>query len=161
KLLKTLEAETGQPTGLKQPGSIMLALNDDRLIEMKRNVSMAKSFGLEAEIVDRAEIARRCPYVRLDDVLAGGGMTDYRRVNATDTTIAYAKGARQGGAKILEKVAVKSLIIEDGAVTGVMSDQGPVRADAVALCGGMWSRHFAARHGVSLPLHAAEHFYAV
>jgi glycine/D-amino acid oxidase-like deaminating enzyme/glycine cleavage system aminomethyltransferase T len=160
-LLKTLEAETGQPTGLKQPGSIMLALNSDRLIEMKRNVSMAKSFGLEAEIVDRAEIARRCPYVRLDDVLAGMWIPTDGRVNATDTTIAYAKGARQGGTKILEKVAVQSLIIEGGAVKGVLTDQGPVQADVVALCGGMWSRHFAARHGVSLPLHAAEHFYAV
>jgi len=160
-LLKTLEAETGQPTGLKQPGSIMLALNGDRLIEMKRNVSMAKSFGLEAEIVDRAEIARRCPYVRLDDVLAGMWIPSDGRVNATDTTIAYAKGARQGGANILEKVAVQSLTVEGGAVKGVLTDQGPVQADVVALCGGMWSRHFAARHGVSLPLHAAEHFYAV
>ncbi|HEX3065385.1 MAG TPA: FAD-dependent oxidoreductase, partial [Dongiaceae bacterium] len=160
-LLKTLEAETGQPTGLKQPGSIMLALNGDRLIEMKRNASMAKSFGLEAEIVDRAEIARRCPYVRLDDVLAGMWIPTDGRVNATDTTIAYAKGARQGGAKILEKVAVQSLTVEGGAVKGVLTDQGPVQADVVALCGGMWSRHFAARHGVSLPLHAAEHFYAV
>ena len=160
-LLKTLEAETGQPTGLKQPGSIMLALNNDRLIEMKRNVSMAKSFGLEAEIVDRAEIARRCPYVRLDDVLAGMWIPTDGRVNATDTTIAYAKGARLGGGTILEKVSVNSLIVESGAVKGVLTDQGPVRADVVALCGGMWSRHFAARHGVSLPLHAAEHFYAV
>lgn len=160
-LLKTLEAETGQPTGLKQPGSIMLALNSDRLIEMKRNVSMAKSFGLEAEIVDKAEIARRCPYVRLDDVLAGMWIPTDGRVNATDTTIAYAKGARLGGAAILEKVTVDSLVIDAGAVRGVETDQGPVRADVVALCGGMWSRHFAARFGVSLPLHAAEHFYAV
>jgi glycine/D-amino acid oxidase-like deaminating enzyme/glycine cleavage system aminomethyltransferase T len=160
-LLKNLETETGQPTGLKQPGSIMLALNGDRLIEMKRNVSMAKSFGLEAAIIDRAEIERHCPYVRLDDVLAGMWIPTDGRVNATDTTIAYAKGARQGGARIMEGVSVESLIVENGAVKGVLSNQGPVMADAVALCTGMWSRRFAARHGVSLPLHAAEHFYAV
>ena len=62
-----------------------------RSTSSKRNVSMAKSFGLEAEIVDRAEIARRCPYVRLDDVLAGMWIPTDGRVNATDTTIAYAK----------------------------------------------------------------------
>src|SRR5687768_17839669 len=34
-------------------------------------------------------------------------------------------------------------------------------AEVVVLAAGMWSREFAARHGVSLPLQAAEHFYAV
>jgi glycine/D-amino acid oxidase-like deaminating enzyme/glycine cleavage system aminomethyltransferase T len=160
-LLQSLEAETGQTTGLKQPGSIMLALNRDRLMEMKRTVSMAKSFGLEAEMIEPAEIGRRCPYVRLDDVLAGMWVPTDGRVNATDTTIAYAKGARQGGARIIEGVAVKNLIVENGQVKGVVTDEGLVRAETVALCTGMWSRSFAARHGVSLPLHAAEHFYAV
>ena len=31
----------------------------------------------------------------------------------------------------------------------------------VVLAGGMWSRDFASKHEVSIPLHAAEHFYVV
>jgi 4-methylaminobutanoate oxidase (formaldehyde-forming) len=160
-LFKTLEAETGQPTGFKQYGSIMLALNKDRLTEMKRTVSMAKSFGLDAEMITIADVARRCPYVATDDALAGMWMAGDGRVNATDTTLALAKGARKGGARILEDVKVDGLVVENGAVVGVVTARGTVRADAVALCAGMWSRDFAARYGVALPMHAAEHFYAV
>ena len=35
-LYRSLEAETGQATGYKKTGSIMLALNRERLMEMKR-----------------------------------------------------------------------------------------------------------------------------
>ena len=33
--------------------------------------------------------------------------------------------------------------------------------ESVVLAAGMWGREFGAAHGVSLPLQAAEHFYAV
>jgi glycine/D-amino acid oxidase-like deaminating enzyme len=39
--------------------------------------------------------------------------------------------------------------------------EGEIRAKKVVVCGGMWSRELAALSGVSLPLHAAEHFYIV
>jgi 4-methylaminobutanoate oxidase (formaldehyde-forming) len=42
-----------------------------------------------------------------------------------------------------------------------MTDKGEIRARTVVICGGMWSRDLAAKVGVSLPLHAAEHFYIV
>jgi glycine/D-amino acid oxidase-like deaminating enzyme len=38
---------------------------------------------------------------------------------------------------------------------------GTIAADIVINCGGMWGRDLAARSGVTLPLHACEHFYLV
>lgn len=160
-LFRTLEAETGQPTGYKRPGSIMLALNRERLTEMKRTVSMARAFGVEAEMISIADVRDRCPHVETRDALAGMWLPGDGRTNAIDTTQALAKGARQGGARIVEETEVTGLVVEDGSVTGVDTTRGRIRADAVVLAAGMWSRDFAARHGVALPLHAAEHFYAV
>jgi 4-methylaminobutanoate oxidase (formaldehyde-forming) len=42
-----------------------------------------------------------------------------------------------------------------------MTDQGPVEADFVVNAGGMWAREIGAKAGVSVPLHACEHFYIV
>ena len=75
--------------------------------------------------------------------------------------MAYAKGARIGGARILEHTPVTQILVENGRAAGVMTDKGPIRANTVVICGGMWSRDLAARIGVTLPLHAAEHFYIV
>ena len=50
-LYDTLEAETGQATDWKKVGSLRLACSPDRLLEIKRAATMAKSFGLEMSIV--------------------------------------------------------------------------------------------------------------
>jgi 4-methylaminobutanoate oxidase (formaldehyde-forming) len=53
-------------------------------------------------------------------------------------------------------------IRHDGArVTGVETAEGPIDADYVVLCGGMWTRDLAASVGVAAPLHACEHYYVL
>jgi 4-methylaminobutanoate oxidase (formaldehyde-forming) len=42
-----------------------------------------------------------------------------------------------------------------------MTDRGAIGADYVVLCGGMWTRDLAASAGVTVPLHACEHYYVL
>ncbi|MBE2276209.1 MAG: FAD-dependent oxidoreductase [Rhodobacteraceae bacterium] len=160
-LYRNLEAETGQATGYRKSGSIMLALNRERLMEMQRAAALARQFGHDAEMMSLSDIRDRCPQVVVDDALAGFYISSDGRTNPVDTTQALARGARMGGAKIVENVEVRGLRIVNDEVRGVLTDQGPVQADTVVLATGMWGREFGAAHGVSLPLQAAEHFYAV
>ncbi len=46
-------------------------------------------------------------------------------------------------------------------VSGVQTDRGRIDADYVVLCGGMWTRDLAAGIGVTVPLHACEHYYVL
>ncbi len=78
-----------------------------------------------------------------------------------DTTLAFAKGARQRGAKVLENIEVDEILVRDGRACGVRTVQGELRADAVVLAAGMWSHALARPLGIRLPLQAAEHFYVV
>lgn len=160
-LYRDLEAETGLATGYKITGSIMLAQDRQWVLEMNRIAGLAKAFGQEAEIISAADIRDRCPQVKTDDVLAGLYLPTDGRTNPIDTTHALAKGARMRGAKIIENVSVTEVLTENGKACGVLTKQGPIKAEIVVLAAGMWGREFGARHGVSLPLQAAEHFYAV
>ncbi|MFL5335233.1 MAG: FAD-dependent oxidoreductase [Geminicoccaceae bacterium] len=160
-LLHSLEGETGQATGFKQNGSISLALDAERFEELKRGASMAKSFGLAVEVIGPAEIKARYPLLEVGDAVGGVFLPKDGQANPIDTTQAFAKGARQRGARIVEGVKVQRILVEQGRAVGVMTDQGPVAASTVVLAAGMWSRELAAAVGVSVPLHAAEHFYIV
>jgi glycine cleavage system T protein len=40
-------------------------------------------------------------------------------------------------------------------------EQGTIETDIVVNCAGMWARELGAKNGVSIPLHACEHFYLV
>ena len=161
KLFGTLEEETGMATGYVQRGSLRLAKTAARYEELARGASMGRNFGLPVQPVTPGEIKERWSPVNVDDIVGGFWFPDDGQVNPIDVTMAYAKGARMGGAKIIEQCVVENIIVEGGKAVGVMTAQGEIRARKVVITGGMWSRDLAAQIGVSLPLHAAEHFYIV
>ncbi len=160
-LFAGLEQETGQATGFKQNGSISLALTQGRLEELLRGASMAKNFGLAVEVVSTAEIGARIPHYNLDGVKGGVFLPKDGQVNPIDVTQALAAGARSRGARIFENVKVTRILTEGGRATGVETEAGTIHADKVVIAGGMWSRELGKSIGVSIPLHACEHFYIV
>jgi 4-methylaminobutanoate oxidase (formaldehyde-forming) len=164
-LYLNLEAETGVATGMKRVGSITLALSDAREEEIRRNASLARAFDIEVHDLSPAEAGALYPHLTLDGVrhavhLPGDGQCDPANI-----AMALAAGARAGGAAVLEGVKVTRVLTEGGRVTGVEWEQGGERGttacEHVVNCGGMWGRDLAAAVGVTLPLHAAEHFYIV
>lgn len=160
-LLYELERETGQATGFKQNGSISLALNKSRFEELKRGASMAKNFGLEVQVIGPSDARDLWPMLNLEGVVGGVFLPKDGQANPTDITQAFAKGARKRGAKIIENAKVDKLLVENGRAVGVQTADGVIKANTVVLAAGMWSRKLAAQVGVSIPLHAAEHFYVV
>ena len=66
-----LEAETGQAIDWKKVGSLRLASSPERLLEIKRSATMARSFGLEMEIIGAREAQRLFPLMSTEGVLAG------------------------------------------------------------------------------------------
>ena len=79
--------------------------------------------------------------------------------------MALAKGARQNGATILEGVKVTAVHKKDGRVSGVTCEQNgetfTIETENVVNAAGMWGRELANMSGVTVPLHACEHFYIV
>ncbi|MDW3207053.1 MAG: FAD-dependent oxidoreductase [Alphaproteobacteria bacterium] len=160
-LLFDLEKETGQSTGFKQNGSLHTALSEARFEEVKRAASMAKSFGLAVELLTPDDLKSIYPLLNTDGMVGGAFLPGDGQANPIDTTQAFAKGARMGGARIFEHTKVTRILVEGGRAVGVITDKGEIRAKTVVIAGGMWSRDLGASIGVNLPLHAAEHFYIV
>ena len=160
-LYASLEAETGQATGFLQRGSLSIATNADRLEELMRGASMAKSFGLEVNAVSPAEIKRHWPLLHVADVVGGVHLPRDGQTNPIDTTMALIKGATMRGVKVVENVAVESIITKNGRAIGVSTRDGEILAENVVIAAGMWSRRLGLDAGVDIPLQACEHFYIV
>ena len=158
-----LEAETGVATGMKQTGSISVALTEHRLEELRRQATLARAFDVDVAEISPSEIKAMYPHLNVGDVLGGVHLPLDGQCDPANIAMALAKGARMRGARIVEGVKV-TRVTDDGArVTGVdwetAEGQGHIAADVVINCGGMWGRDLAAASGVTLPLHACEHFY--
>jgi 4-methylaminobutanoate oxidase (formaldehyde-forming) len=160
-LLPRLTEETGQDTGFRTIGHLHLASTPQRLETVTREAVFARGHGIPVEMVDAAEVKRLWPEAYVDDVLGAAWVGDEGRANPADVTQAYAKGARAGGATILEGVTVTAVRQADGRVTGVDTDQGSIECETVVNAAGMWGRQLGELAGVALPLQAAEHYYLI
>nr|WP_010396657.1 FAD-dependent oxidoreductase [Paracoccus sp. TRP] len=164
-LYRRLEAETGLATGFSQRGSITVALTEARREELLRQASMARAFGVEVNELSPVDINALYPHLEVSDVVSGVHLPGDGQADPANIALALAKGARARGARIIEGVKVTRVTTDCGRVTGVDwragDEQGHIAATHVVNCGGMWGRDLAAQNGVTLPLHACEHFYIV
>jgi 4-methylaminobutanoate oxidase (formaldehyde-forming) len=160
-LYRRLEAETGQATGWKRCGSISVARTRERMVQLQRNAALARSYGIEAEVISLKETAERYPLMRTDDLVGAVWIPGDGKANPADITQALAKGARAAGALIHEGVTVTGVRIEGGRVAGVETSDGDIATDILVNCAGMWARELGRLSGVTVPLHACEHMYIV
>ena len=91
-LYGSLEAETGVATGFKRVGSITLALTDERMEELKRGASMARSFGVDIEIISVAEAAKRHPLLDIKDAVGAVYLPKDGQGDPGNIALAMAKG---------------------------------------------------------------------
>lgn len=160
-----LEAETGVATGLRQTGSITVALTEARLEELYRQASMARAFGVPVEQISAAEVKARYRHLNVDGVLGAVYLLTDGQGDPANIALAMAKGARLAGVDIFENVKVTRLKTDAGRVVSVLAEHGgettEIACEHVVNCAGMWARDVGNLAGVSVPLHACEHFYIV
>ena len=161
KLYAELEKETGQATGFNPVGMIEIACTPSRLEGLRRISAFCRYFGVEIEEISPSELQHIWPLMDTSDVLAGFFSTGDGRANPIDVTMALAKGARMGGVQILENAEVTGITQKAGAVTGVTTRHGEIKAEYVVNCAGMWAGEVGRMAGVNVPLQAAEHYYLI
>jgi len=160
-LMGELEVETGLSTGFRQNGSLSLALAAERLEELQRQATMGKAFGVEAYMVSPAEARTKHPLIDITGVTGGLFIPVNGQADPANVCQALAKAARQRGVRIFENARVTGIRHADGRVTGVDTASGPINAEYVVNCAGLWAREVGRMAGVNVPLMAAEHFYVV
>ena len=160
-LYAKLEQETGQATGWKMNGGLRLACNTERLTEIKRQATTARSFGLEMHILTPEEARKLWPPMEIGDVVGAAFLPTDGQANPADIAQALAKGARAGGVRIVEDCRVTAIRMKNGRAVGVATASGDVTADVVVNCAGQWAREVGRLAGVSMPLQSVQHQYLV
>ncbi|WP_170553100.1 GcvT family protein [Ruegeria atlantica] len=166
-LYGSLEEETGVATGFKRCGSITVALTEERKEEIYRQAAMARAFGVEVEEISNERVQELYPHINLEGVTGAVYLPLDGQGDPANIALALAKGARQRGAVVKERVKVANIVKQGRKVTGVDwvaddgSASGHIECDMVVNCAGMWGHEVGRMAGVNVPLHACEHFYIV
>lgn len=149
-LWQDLDAKAQGRLGLRQLGVTYFARDMKELAGYQRWVEMAKPYGVSSRILTREKLMELLghpvgPWV--------GGLHTPTDMKAEPWVAVpeLARMARNDGALVCENCAVRTLDIEAGRVTGVVTEKGRIKAGQVVLTGGSWSSLFLRRHGVDIP----------
>jgi len=156
-----LETETGQAVDWRKAGSIRIASSAERMLEIRRSLTQAKSFGFEADEISAAEAQARFPWMTIDGVVGAAWIPSDGYIDPYALTMAYARAARSGDVTIHEGVLVTGFETSGRRITSVLTDAGRIDCDIVVNAAGIWAKRLGAMMGVSLATGAVEHQYVV
>jgi glycine/D-amino acid oxidase-like deaminating enzyme len=114
-------------------------------------VAARRAHGLAVELIDGVEVRRLVAPIR-EDVLGASFCPLDAQITTSTVVQALAAGARAEGADVREGVGVNALLLAGEDVVGVVTDDGPLEADAVVVAAGVWSRGLLAGVGIDVPI---------
>ena len=135
--------------------------DDERMEEIRRKVSSGKAFGTRARLMEPAEIKEKFPLDRGEHGAGrpvGPGCRPRRSRARRRSPASWSTRRRSAGKlKSFANTPATSLVIENGRITGVVTDRGTIMADHVVVCAGLWGRLIAEMAGEDLPVMPIDH----
>ena len=145
-----LAEEIGRDLGFRRTGLIYATDDEKALAGWEAWLTVAKEFDVNTRMLSAAEAADRIPATR-HKWLGGIHSVDDGKAEPSLAAPVLAEGARALGATVHQNCAARGLDITNGRVTGVHTERGTIRADAVLCAAGAWASRFIRPHGVSFP----------
>ena len=160
-LYKRLGEETGQDVGIRPVSNIRLATNQDRMDEYLQYAGVAQTIGVEVEFLTPDEVVDIWPFAKKDGLIGAMRHPEDGYVQPADLTQAFAKGAREGGAKIYRYTTVEGIEQLDDGMWKVYTDKGDIICEHVVSCTGSFARKTGEMVGLDIPVVPVEHQYIV
>ncbi|WP_170528231.1 sarcosine oxidase subunit beta family protein [Ruegeria arenilitoris] len=156
KLWEGLEEDLNYNVMHSQRGIINLFHSDGQRDAAARRGNMMISQGDDAILLDRDALREMLPYLNYDDLRFPiyGGLYHPRGGTARHDAVAwgYARGADQRGVDLIQNCEVTGIDIENGAVRGVQTTRGAIRARKVGIVVAGRSGLVAGMGGMRLPI---------
>jgi glycine cleavage system aminomethyltransferase T/glycine/D-amino acid oxidase-like deaminating enzyme len=152
---------TAEGPALWPVGTLEVAYNRERLRELWRRHNVARSWGWHGRMVDPDEAVSLWPILRRDGLLGAYTTTGEGLGVALRAVEAQARRAEANGAVFRGGVEVVGFTSSERRLTGVETAEGTIPADVVVCCAGVWGPRLARMVGLTLPMLAMEHQYAI
>jgi len=161
-LYKKLRDDPEYPVGYHHgDGGIRLANTEGHMQGYRHFASMARGMGVEYEVIDAAECARRHPLISTDNLIGGLWDGEDGDIDPAQLCQALAFHARKAGAEVYRHTSVTGLTQHRDDTWTVETDKGSIDADIVVNACGYRVNEVGGMMGVHHPVASMEHQYFV
>ena len=144
-------------------GGAEVARTEARMEELRRRMTSARAWGIDAELLAPAEVAERIPYVNPDVILGGFWMSSVSVVDAVRAgTLMRERALSRGALTILDNTEVMGFEVDPRPfgrprLQAVLTARGRIEVQHAVIACGVWSPRIAELAGASIPLTPAVH----
>jgi glycine cleavage system aminomethyltransferase T/glycine/D-amino acid oxidase-like deaminating enzyme len=156
-LYSSLELD-GQPCWYPV-GSLEVARTPERWVDLRRKLGWARSWGLDARLVEPDEVQRLVPILDPSVIHGAYHVPSDGLAKAVRACEAMAREARQAGVTFHGHTPVVRFEHVNGRVGAVVTAAGRIAAERVLICAGIWGPKVGRMAGVSIPLTPCQHLY--
>lgn len=149
--------ETGEPMVYHRSGSLKIARTPAHEAQLRDEVALGRTLGVEVDFVSPAEARRLMPFLEDAGVRAITYSPGDVYLEPGQVPRGYARAAERLGATLMPRTAVTGVAVEDGVVRGVETDGGAIRTPVVVDAAGGWARSVAALAGLRVPMVPTRH----
>jgi glycine cleavage system aminomethyltransferase T/glycine/D-amino acid oxidase-like deaminating enzyme len=136
-----------------ESGGIEVARTPERIQELTRRMTSAKSWGIEpVSLIDPAEVKQLVPYIDESQILGGFYSPGAGVVDSLQAATIMRERAQEMGLTVRANTEILGIDVERGRVRRVRTTRGDVEAQRVVIAGGAWSPRLARMAGATIPL---------
>jgi glycine/D-amino acid oxidase-like deaminating enzyme len=157
KKIETFQADTGEELVFFQPGSLKIARRPEHEAQLHEEVARGQNLGLDVALISLEEARQLMPYLVTKGVLAVMHMRTDVYLEPVQIPAGYARACGRLGGALLPNTVVREIVTEGGAVSGVHTSRGEIRAPIVVDAAGAWLRVVAALGGSGIKLVPTRH----
>jgi glycine cleavage system aminomethyltransferase T/glycine/D-amino acid oxidase-like deaminating enzyme len=145
-----------------QSGGIEVARTDERMHELRRRCTAARTWGIPAQLLSPGEVRKLVPYLDESVILGGAhfptvGVVDSLRAG----TLMREQAERSGALRVLAGTEVLGIDVSHGGpaprVRAVRTSEGEIETPVCVICCGVWSPRIARMAGARIPLTPVVH----
>src|SRR5580700_9918848 len=141
-----------------ESGGIEVARTPERMIELRRRATQAKSWGIPAEILTQEGVRKLVPYLDESVILGGGYFPTVGVVDSLRAGTLMRDQARTSGAlTVLPGAEVLDISVSGDRVRGVVTTAGEIETGNIVICCGVWSPRIVRMAGARLALTPTVH----
>jgi sarcosine oxidase subunit beta len=141
----------GKDIEFRNPGGMCLIESETELGAMRLFADEQRRSGLKVELIDGDEARCREPSLSQKVIAATYSALD-SQVNPYALTFALLRAAKSAGARILVGEGVTGIERAAGGVSGVLTDNGRIRAPVVVNAAGAWAAEVGRMAGLDIPI---------
>lgn len=141
-------------------GSLEVAWSNERLIDLRRKLGVARSWGVAADLLSPQHANDLIPLLssQIQGALHVPSDGIARAVRAVE---AMASDSESMGVEFVGNVVVTGFDIVNGRIRGLQTSKGPIEAEQILIATGIWAPTTGAMAGITIPLIPMQHQYAV